>query len=114
MRLCPQLYDGMEMLVTPCSRCTSGWSKDLRACIVDTGIEHLPLVADAEVPPCPIQDVCQHQVQSKAPCAVRARGRICQSALKWAGMSETESFDHPLSFHASFVEEACDATAQSR
>ncbi len=104
MRLCPQLYDGMEMVATPCDRCSTGWNRRLRACTVGTGAEHLPLVADAEVPVCPMQGECQHQVQSKIPCAVRARGMICQSALRWSGMSETESFNHPLSFHASFVE----------
>ena len=103
MRLCPQEYDGMEMRVTPCSRCSVGWDSQGRVCTIGTGAEHLPLVANNEVPGCPMQDQCQHQVQNSSPCAVRARGMICQSALKWAGMSEDESFDHPLSFHASFV-----------
>jgi hypothetical protein len=103
MRLCPQQYDGMKMLAVRCGRCSVGWNKRLRACTVETGAEHLPLVSASEVPDCPIQGQCQHQVQSQSPCAVRARGMICQSALKWAGMSEDESFDHPLSFHASLV-----------
>ena len=103
MKLCPQEYDGMEMRVTPCNRCNVGWNAIRSVCTVKTGAEHLPRVATTEVPDCPMQDQCQHQLQRKSPCAIRARGMICQSALKWSGMSETESFDHPLSFHASFI-----------
>jgi hypothetical protein len=101
VRYCPQTYDNGVMLVQPCTRCPSGWNG--RSCIIETGCEHMPLVPDNEIPDCPIQDQCQHQAQSVGPCAVRARGMICQSALKHAGMSEVESFDHPLSFNADFA-----------
>jgi hypothetical protein len=103
VRLCPQEYDGLEMNAVPCSRCSVGWDRKRRSCTVPTGAEHLPLVPSAEVPDCPMATKCQHQVQSKTPCAVRARGMVCQSALKYAGMSETDSFDHPQSFHANFA-----------
>jgi hypothetical protein len=103
MKMCPQEYAGSEMRAVKCTKCTSGWSKSQRACIVPTGAEHLPLVRAENVPSCPMQALCQHQVQTAEPCAVRARGMICQSALKWAGMSEEESLDHPLAFHASYV-----------
>ena len=47
---------------------------------------------DSEViPECPISKVCQHQIQSKdKPCIVRQKGMVCQSALKYAEVPETD------------------------
>lgn len=87
------------MKAVPCSRCTTGWDKKLKACTIETGCEHLPL--EAKVPECPIQDRCQHQIQRTTPCEVRARGLICESALDAAGIESP--WDHPLSFNADFV-----------
>lgn len=96
--LCPQLYDGTIMLVTPCNRCDN-WSRSLSSCQVYIGVEHLPLVISAAVPDCPIHHRCQHQIQtSPQPCEVRARGLVCESALREAGDPDPEG--HPLSFHA--------------
>lgn len=96
--LCPQQYDGAGfMQVTPCLRCKVGWDAKTKKCLVETGAEHLPL---APPPTCPLQDRCQHQLQSVEPCAVRARGLICESALIWSGLSEADAMDHPLSFNA--------------
>lgn len=103
MRLCPQEYDGLEMKVTPCSRCRVGWDKLLRRCVVPTGAEHFPLVEASEIPTCPIQDRCQHQVQRQEPCPIRARGMICESALVVSGLSAADAFDHSLSFNATVV-----------
>lgn len=91
--LCAQLYDGIEMKVTPCTRCAVGWNGS--HCTVDTGAEHLP---SATPPTCPIQDRCQHQLQSVGPCMVRSRGLICESALAFAGEPDIEN--HPFSFNA--------------
>lgn len=98
--LCPQEYQGMTMVAVPCSRCTVGW--DGRKCTVPTGAEHFP--DDPNVPTCPIQDRCQHQVQAaEGLCAVRRKGMICESALIAGGLSEAEASDHPLSFHADMM-----------
>lgn len=102
--LCPQEYDGAAgMRVANCNRCTVGWNKKLGKCTIETGAEHLELVPAHEVPTCPMQEVCQHQVQSETPCAVRSKGLICESALIWSGLSEAEAFDHPLSFNATMM-----------
>lgn len=103
--LCPQEYTGVaEMRATVCSRCPVGWDRKLKRCMVPTGAEHFPLVPEAEVPTCPIQDRCQHQVQRGAePCPVRARGMLCESALIASGMSESEAMNHPLSFNADLM-----------
>lgn len=96
--LCGQDYVGFEMRVTPCDRCRN-WRGT--RCSIETGAEHLPLVPASEVPVCPIQDHCQHQVQAGAePCPVRARGMICESALVFAGMSRSDAMSHPLSYNA--------------
>lgn len=89
--LCPQEYDGMTMVMSTCSRCAS-WNKAGRRCDVYIGIEDEPLVEAREVPVCPVQDRCQHQAQeSPNPCAVRARGQLCESAV---------GEHHPLAFSA--------------
>jgi hypothetical protein len=98
--LCPQLYDGMTMKVVGCARCHN-WVESEKACHVEMGVEHLPLVSPCDIPACPMANQCQHQIQSPDPCPVRARGLICESALRRAGVPEPE--DHPLSFHADFV-----------
>jgi len=98
--LCPQAYLGAEMRAVPCTKC-SNFDTKLKACTVTTGSEHFPLVPEVEIPTCPLQDVCQHQVQRGAtPCPVRARGLVCESAFIAAGMSESEAFNHPLAFNA--------------
>lgn len=100
--LCPQQYEGATtMCVTACSRCPMGWDAARKACRIDTGVEHFPLVDASKVPSCPIQHVCQHQTQSEAPCAVRARGFICESALVLAGVKNP--WDHPLGFNATVM-----------
>lgn len=97
--LCPQEYDGMDMRAVPCNKCPTGWDKKLKRCTIDTGAAHLP--DEKVIPTCPIQDRCQHQLQSKnGPCQVRTKGLICESALIEGGMSPHEASDHPLSFHA--------------
>jgi hypothetical protein len=98
--LCSQEYEGSRMRVTPCTRCRVGWSEELGECMVPTGCEHLPLEDD--VPNCPISDRCRHQIQrGNGPCAVRARGMVCESALAYAGV---EGFaNHPLGFNADCV-----------
>jgi hypothetical protein len=96
--LCPQEYLGTSMNVVLCTRCPSGWSKTEQRCIIPTGVEHLE--ESSAVPSCPIQDRCQHQLQSTKPCVVRSRGLICESALIAGGMSQNEAMDHPLGFHA--------------
>lgn len=88
------------MCVTPCTHCTVGWNKQAKCCSVLTGAEHFPVVPDSEIPPCPIQLRCQHQIQSGAvPCLIRRRGMVCESALVAFGMSE-EAFNDPRSFNA--------------
>jgi hypothetical protein len=99
-RLCPQQYEAADMLVTPCTRCSVGWDRQAGRCTILTGAEHFPLVPEGEVPTCPIQDRCQHQVQDDRPCVVRARGMICESALVLSGMDLSEAFAHPLAFNA--------------
>lgn len=102
-RLCPQEYSD-DMRVTPCDRCAAGWDKRLKRCTVPTGAEHFPLVPAAEIPACPIQDRCQHQVQLGAePCPIRARGMVCESALVFDGMDPSDAFNHPLAFNATVV-----------
>jgi hypothetical protein len=98
--LCPQEYVGVEMRVTACTRCRSGWNRQTKTCRVETGIEHMPLVQPSEVPECPMSERCQHQRQLAAPtpCPVRARGMICESALAWAG--DPDPANHPLGFNA--------------
>lgn len=100
--LCAQEYDGTEMRAVPCTRCRIGW--DGQRCQAWMGVEHLPLVAHHPV--CPIQDRCQHQVQSPGPCPVRARGLICESALIAGGLSPAAAASHPLSFHAMLMADA--------
>lgn len=87
--LCPQQYSGMDMSVTICERCSSGWNKKLKRCTVLTGAEEFD---DSEnIPECPISKVCQHQIQSKdKPCPVRQKGMVCQSALKYTEVPETD------------------------
>ena len=99
--LCPQTYDGMDMCVEPCTRCQIGWDTATRACTLEMGVEHLPLVGSGEVPACPMAGQCQHQLQRPDPCPVRARGMVCESALRWAGDPNPEN--HPLAFHAMVV-----------
>jgi hypothetical protein len=97
--LCPQEYEGATtMRVVVCDRCV-GWDRVARRCAIDTGAEDLPL--EALVPDCPIQDRCQHQIQSDGPCLIRARGMICESALVFAGVPNAER--HPLAFNASLL-----------
>lgn len=100
MRLCPQEYDAADMRVTPCVRCSVGWDAKRKQCTIPTGAEHFPLVPEVEIPTCPIQDRCQHQVQLETPCPVRARGLVCESAFVEAGMDPSEAFNHPLAFNA--------------
>jgi hypothetical protein len=88
------------MWVSPCERCANGWDRKTKACTVYMGVEHFPLVPPAEVPTCPIQDKCQHQVQRRDPCPVRARGMVCESAFIETGMDVSEAFNHPLAFNA--------------
>jgi hypothetical protein len=95
--LCPQEYKGMDMRVTPCDKCSVGWNKAEKRCTVDTGAEHLP--DELEMPICPIQESCQHELQG-GPCVVRRKGLICESALIYSGMSEADAAAHPLGFHA--------------
>lgn len=92
----------MEMRAVPCTKCSQGWDRVAKKCTIPTGGEHLPLVTAAEVPTCPIQDQCQHQLQTPdIPCVIRARGLICESALAWDGVSDPMS--HPLGFSAECV-----------
>lgn len=92
----------MEMRVKPCTRCSFGWDAPTRSCRIDTGAEHLPLVPPDEIPACPMSAQCQHQIQvGDQPCAVRARGLVCESALAWAGDADPKS--NPISFHADLV-----------
>lgn len=100
--LCAQLYEGsLYMSTTPCTRCRVGWNKAQERCDVDTGSEHLP--DSPSIPDCPIQDRCQHQIQTQGPCVVRRKGLICESALVFNGMPREEAMDHPLAFNAVLV-----------
>jgi hypothetical protein len=93
--LCPQEYQGLTMVVTPCTRC-SNWGKEDKACNVYIGVEHLVRVRRSKVPACQIAGQCQHQIQSNPnPCPVRARGLICESVV---------GIDHPLAFNATMYE----------
>lgn len=97
--LCPQEYDGCDMVVNVCNRCPMGWDASAGACTVTTGAEHFPLVESSSVPTCPMAPRCQHAIQvAPVPCAIRARGMICESALAWAGDADAAS--HPLAFNA--------------
>lgn len=101
--LCPQEYTASTMNVTPCSRCRQ-WDKQSTRCTVYTGAEHLPDEPAEKVPVCPIQDRCQHQLQTPdGPCVVRLKGLICESALVFDGLSRHDAMDHPLAFHADVV-----------
>lgn len=101
--LCPQEYMGVFMNVTPCNRCRQ-WDKKFTRCSVDTGAEHLPDEPSEKIPDCPIQDRCQHQLQTPdSPCVVRKKGLICESALVFNGMSRDDAMDHPLAFNADMV-----------
>lgn len=92
--LCPQLYDGVEMYATLCTRCCN-W--DEGKCTVPTGSEHLP--TEAATPTCPLQERCQHQLQAlPGLCDVRRAGLVCESALRAAGVQDVAS--HELSFNA--------------
>jgi hypothetical protein len=102
--LCPQEYGPEGMRVTPCTRCNAGWDQASRTCTIPTGAEHLPLEPADQIPTCPIQDRCQHQVQlGVIPCPIRARGLICESALIESGLSPEDAASHPLGFNADCV-----------
>lgn len=95
------MYEGITMVVVGCSRCEY-WEGT--RCSVNTGAEHLPDVAATEIPACPLETRCQHQLQaSPLPCVIRSKGMVCESALVHAGMSRSKAMDHPLSFHAHTV-----------
>lgn len=96
--LCPQLYEGVQMLVTTCTQCSTGWDKSTGRCTIDTGAEHLPVAA--LVPECPIQDRCRHQHQTVGPCAIRLRGMVCESALIYGGMTPDDAMSDALGFSA--------------
>lgn len=89
------------MKVTPCTRCITGWNKTAKRCEIYAGVEHLPLVKEEDIPSCPIADRCQHQLQQSAPCVVRARGLVCESALDFVGL---DGPNHPLGFNAMVCE----------
>ncbi len=91
----------MMMRTIACNRCPTGWSKALGRCTIETGAEHLP--DETVIPTCPIQDRCQHQIQSATPCIVRQKGLVCESAFIAVGMSEADAADHPLGFHAQMM-----------
>lgn len=91
----------MQMQVAPCTRCQH-WSREQNGCTVDTGCEHLPEEPPERVPDCPIADRCQHQIQKNpAPCVVRARGMICESALRFAHVPDPEG--HELAYNANTI-----------
>lgn len=95
--LCPQTYDGMDMQVVSCDRCGVGWNKATRSCDVYIGTEGM--ATSSMTPTCPLQELCQHSIQSLPKvCDVRRAGLVCESALIWAGVANAP--DHPLSFHA--------------
>lgn len=100
--LCPQQYVGMTMQVVVCSRCRQ-WDEQFTLCSVVTGAEHLPDDLD-DIPDCPIQERCQHQLQAgEGPCVVRRKGLVCESALVFGGLSRNAAMGHQLSFHADTV-----------
>lgn len=101
--LCSQLYIGsISMRVTGCTQCNN-WDVRDKRCTVPSGAEALPWVV--EVPSCPIEDRCQHQVQElPLPCAVRRAGMICESALIFSGMDVADATEHKLAFNASLLE----------
>lgn len=89
------------MKVVGCTHCYN-WEGD--RCGVETGAEHMPVVPPAYVPPCPIADRCQHQIQANPePCVVRARGMVCESAMVKGGFKPEDAMDHPCSFHAHMI-----------
>lgn len=114
--LCPQDYTGMDMRATFCSRCPSGWDKVTQRCTINTGSEHLPDDPPENIPTCPIQDRCQHQIQEPMrPCVVRRKGLVCESALIESGLSPDDAACHERSFHADTVispEELADREAR--
>lgn len=99
--LCPQQYGDGGMAVTPCTRCRTGWNRETQRCDVETGAEHLPRLRPEWVPECPMAAQCQHALQTEGPCAIRQRGLVCESALRWSGVQDPE--DHPLAFNADCV-----------
>lgn len=100
--LCPQEYaDVADMRVTPCTRCPGGWNHELWRCTIYVGAEELD--DEADVPTCPIQDRCQHQIQSlPGPCVVRRKGLVCESALTLE-IGVEAAREHPLSFNAQLM-----------
>jgi hypothetical protein len=81
----------MTMQVTTCNRC-SNWQKVEQRCNVYMGCEHEPEVPSQDIPRCPLETRCQHQLQKNpAPCIVRARGQVCESVVGEC---------HPLAFNA--------------
>jgi hypothetical protein len=112
--LCPQLYEQGDMRAVPCSRCTVGWDSKKKACTIESGAEHFPLVPEVKIPTCPIQDRCQHQVQSDGPCVIRSRGMVCESALVEGGMTPDEAMSDPTSFNADFMMTAEEWAAEQR
>ena len=97
--LCPQLYVGTEMRAVGCTKCDVGWDDTAGECRVEMGCEHLPLAAS--IPVCPLAARCRHDLQcAPAPCPVRARGMVCESALVYGGLSPEAAFAHPNSFSA--------------
>jgi hypothetical protein len=101
--LCPQEYHGIDMRAVTCSRCANGWNNAEKRCTILTGAEHLDDEPTEEVPDCPIQDRCQHQIQTKTPCVVRRKGLICESALIESGLTPDEAANHERSFNADLV-----------
>jgi hypothetical protein len=109
--LCPQTYLGLDMVMTACTRCSSGWDPAQRRCTVagvpnelkDLTAEYLAENPGATIaiPDCPFTARCQHALQA-APglCEVRAMGMVCESALIHAGMSPEEAHAHPDAFNA--------------
>lgn len=100
--LCPQEYEGVAVMrVTPCNRCSSGWSDELRRCTIYTGAEDLE--DDPATPACQISDRCQHQIQAGAGlCVVRQKGLVCESALALE-IGQAAAENHPLAFNAGLI-----------
>ena len=96
--LCPQQYEAEGMRVVACTQCAIGWNKKTKTCTIGTGAEGLP--DELDVPTCPMQAQCRHQIQSAGPCVIRRKGFICESALIWSGMDPADALMHPLSFNA--------------
>ena len=100
--LCPQDYRGCgEMVVAPCTRCTSGWDRSAMRCTITTGAEGMPTMA---APPCPIAERCQHARQA-APelCEVQRSGQVCESALRFAGWTEDQIDGCDFAFNADYL-----------